>query len=97
MKALRTGIEIDPYTFWVRYRLAQVLEEQKNNEGAAEQYEIALRYGLDRDPELYTRLARLYKLMGRSGDAVSLVRKGLRIFPTNSELYRLYAEVGGAN
>jgi hypothetical protein len=33
--------------------------------------------------------------MGRSRDAVRLVQKGLRIFPTNSELYRLYAEVGG--
>jgi spermidine synthase len=94
MKALRTGIEIDPYTFWVRYRLAQVLEEQKDNNNAVQQYEIALRYGLDRDPEIYARLAKLYRLMGRSRDAERLVQRGLRIFPTNSELYRLYAEVG---
>jgi tetratricopeptide (TPR) repeat protein len=72
-----------------------VLEEQKDNANAAQQYEIALRYGLDRDPEAYTRLAKLYRLMGRSRDAVRLVQRGLRIFPTNSELYRLYGEVGG--
>ena len=96
-KALRKGIEVDPYTFWVRYRLAQILEEQKDEEGAAEQYEIALRYGFDRDPEIYSRLSRLYRSLGRPGDAARLIRTGLRIFPTNSELYRLYREATSRN
>jgi spermidine synthase len=97
IKALRAGIEVDPYTFWVRYRLAQVLEEQKNVDDAIRQYETALRYGIDRDPELYTRLARLYRSAGRTADADRLIKTAVRIFPTNLDLYRLYDEVGDAN
>jgi tetratricopeptide (TPR) repeat protein len=96
-RALRKGVEVDPYTFWVRYRLAQILEEQKDSKGAIEQYEIALRYGFDREPEIYNRLSALYKSMGRSADAARLIRTGLRLFPTNSELYRLYRESGSRN
>jgi spermidine synthase len=95
VKALETGIRIDPYTFWAHYRLAQLLEEQKDGERATEQYKLALRYGYDRDPEIYTHLARLYKAQGQVADAMSLVRTGLRVFPTNSELYRLYGEIAG--
>jgi spermidine synthase len=96
-KALRKGIEIDPYTFWVRYRLGQILEEQKDGKAAVEQYEIALRYGFDREPEIYSRLARLYTALGRNSDADRLIRTGFRLFPTNSELYRLYREAGSRN
>ena len=51
-------------------------------------------YGFDRDPEIYSRLAKLYKAEGRTEDAIKLVKTGMRIFPTNSELYRLYGEIG---
>ena len=97
VKALETGIRIDPYTFWAHYRLAQLLEEQKDHEKAVEQYKIALRYGYDRDPAIYTHLAELYRAQGRVADAASVLRTGLRIFPTNSELYRLYGEIGGGD
>jgi spermidine synthase len=97
VKALQTGIQIDPYTFWVHYRLAQLFVEQKDNESAKRHFEIAMRYGFDRDPALYSQLAKLYESEGRVGDAKGILRTGLRIFPTNSELYRLYAEVGGAD
>jgi spermidine synthase len=97
IKALRMGIEIDPYTFWVRYRLAQILEEQKDPDNAIRQYETALRYGIDRDPELYTRLAQLYRTAGRTADADRLIKVGVRIFPTNLELFRLYDKVGDRN
>ena len=81
VKALQKGLEVDAYTFWVRYRLAQLFEEQKDNKQAALQYETALRYGYDRDPEIYSRLAKLYKADGRTADAVKLVKTGMRIFP----------------
>jgi spermidine synthase len=97
IKALRTGIDIDPHTFWVRYRLAQVLEEQKDVENAMRQYETALHYGIDRDPELYIRLVRLYRTAGRNADADRLIKAGVRVFPTNLDLYRLYDEVGAEN
>ena len=36
------GLEIDAYTFWARYRWAQLLEEQNDNKQAALQYETAI-------------------------------------------------------
>jgi spermidine synthase len=94
LRALQLGLQIDGYSFWARYRLAQVLEEQNDTKQAAIQYEAALRNGYNRDPQAYVRLAKLYKAEGRTGDASKLVKKGLRIFPTNLDLYRLYAEIG---
>jgi spermidine synthase len=97
IKALTAGIQADPYTFWVRYRLARLFEEQKNNAKAIEHYEIAVHYGYDREPEAYTRLAKLYRAEGRLADAISLLKTGARIFPTDSALYRLYGEIRGVN
>jgi spermidine synthase len=97
IRVLQAGIEIDPYTFWVRYRFARLFEERKDNAKAIHHYEIALRYGYDRDPEIYSRLANLYKAEGRLKDALAVLRNGVRIFPTNPALYRLYDETRGVN
>jgi tetratricopeptide (TPR) repeat protein len=94
IKALRKGIEVDAYSFWARYRWAQLQEEQKDHKQAALQYETALRYGFDREPELYARLAKLYQTEGRTADALKLLKTGMRIFPTDPDLYRLYGEIG---
>jgi len=94
LHALEKGLEIDAYTFWARYRLAQLYEERKENKEATRQYETALKYGFDREPELYSRLAKLYQAEGRTSDAIRLLKTGMRIFPTNSSLYRLYGEIG---
>ena len=94
VQALQKGLEVDGYTFWARYRWAQLYEEEQDNELATSQYELALRYGPDRDPEIYARLAKRYKADGRTADAVKMVKTGMRIFPTNLELYRLYGEIG---
>src|SRR5688572_24263233 len=93
IKALSKGLEVDAYTFWARYRWAQLYEEQKDIAQATMHYETAIKYGFDRDPEIYIRLAKIYQAEGRTTDAARLVRTGMRIFPTNSELYRLYAEI----
>ena len=97
IRVLQAGIDIDPYTFWVRYRFARLFEERKDFAKAIHHYEIALRYGYDRDPEVYSRLANLYKAEGRLKDAVGVLQNGVRIFPTNSALYRLYGEMRGVN
>jgi spermidine synthase len=97
LNVLKKGIEVDPYTFWVRFRMARLFEEQKDNAQAIRQYEVALQYGFDRDPELYWRLAGLYKAEGRVRDAERVLRAGFRIYPTNLEIYRLYRETVGMN
>jgi spermidine synthase len=97
LRVLQAGIDIDPYTFWVRYRFARLFEERKDTAKAIHHYEIAMRYGYDRDPEIYSRLANLYKAEGRLKEARKVLENGTRIFPTNSELYRLYGEIRGVN
>jgi len=42
-QALKTSArrcQIDPYTFWARYRMARLFDEQKQNKEALEQYEL---------------------------------------------------------
>jgi tetratricopeptide (TPR) repeat protein len=97
LKALQTGIEKDPYTFWVHFRFARMFEEQKQTANAIRHYEIAARYGFDRSPEIYTRLGNVYKAEGRLREALDLLKQGRRIYPTNSEIYRLYRELDGAD
>jgi tetratricopeptide (TPR) repeat protein len=90
-------LHIDPYTFWARYRMARLFEERKQNKEALEQYELALQYAFDREPELYVKAASLYTAEGRKKDARRVIARGLRIFPTNTAIYRLYRDMAGAN
>jgi spermidine synthase len=96
-KAFKTGMEKDPYTFWVHFRMGRMFEEQQEIPQAIQHYEIASRYGFDRSSDVYVRLATLYKNNGRFGDAVSLLERGRRIFPTNLDIYRLHREFYAAN
>jgi spermidine synthase len=95
LTALQKGMEIDPYTFWIHFRLARMFEEQDKTADAIRHYEVAARYGFDRSPEIYTRLGRIYQSEGRLKEAVELLQQGRRIYPTNPEIYRLYRELDG--
>jgi tetratricopeptide (TPR) repeat protein len=95
LKALQTGLELDPYTFWARFRMGRMFEEQQQIPEAIQNYEIAAHYGFDRSPEIYTRLAGIYKREGRIDDAMDLIQTGRRIYPTNLEIDRLYRELHG--
>jgi len=97
LKTFQTALHIDPYTFWARYRMARLYEERKQNKEALEQYELALRYAFDREPELYVKAANLYNAEGRKKEARQVLARGFRIFPTNTAIYRLYRDVVGAN
>ena len=55
-----------------------------------------MRYAFDRDPDIYLKLATLYKDAGRKRDALRVLTKGRRILSTNPAIYRLYREVQGA-
>ncbi len=93
IQALQTAIEVDPYVFWAHYRMARVYEEKKDTEGAIHEYEFLVKYAYDRDPDVYVKLATLYKDAGRKSDALRVLEKGKRILPTNPAIYRLYREI----
>jgi spermidine synthase len=92
-EALQTALRIDPYSFWGRYRMARLLEAREQTEDAIEQYEFILKYAYDRDAEIYIKLATLYRNSGREDRALEVLSTGIRIFPTNVPIYRLYREV----
>ena len=58
---MEMALQIDPYVYWGHFRMARVLERNKNTEGAIKQYEFLVRYAFDRDPDVYINLANLYK------------------------------------
>jgi len=91
--ALEMALHIDPYVYWGHFRMARVFEKNKDTESAIKQYEFLVRYAFDRDPDVYLKLATLYKDAGRKRDALRVLRKGRRILATNPAIYRLYREV----
>jgi spermidine synthase len=97
LKALQTAVQIDPYSYWARFRMARVFEQKEDVENAVEQYEFIVKYAFDRDADVYVNLATLYKNSSRNEDALRVLEKGHRIFPTNVPIYRLYQEVRGGD
>src|SRR5207249_10989579 len=87
--ALEMALHIDPYVYWAHYRLARVFEKNKDTESAIKQYEFLVQYAFDRDPDVYVKLATLYKDAGRNRDSLRVLSKGARILPTNTAIYRL--------
>jgi spermidine synthase len=92
-QALETALRLDPYVYWAHFRMARVFEKNKDTESAIKQYEFLVRYAFDRDPDIYVKLATLYKDAGRKRDALRVLEKGRRILATNPAIYRLYREV----
>jgi len=97
VKALQTALELDPYIYSARYQMARLFEQGNDTENAIKQYEFLLKYAFDRDPDVYVKLATLYKNAGRLRDAERVLAKGVRILPTNPSIYRLYREVQGGS
>jgi spermidine synthase len=97
VKALQTALELDPYIYSARYQMARLFEQGNDAENAIKQYEFLVKYAFDRDPDVYVKLATLYKNAGRLRDAQRVLAKGTRILPTNPGIYRLYREVQGGN
>ncbi len=95
-QALQTALTVDPYSYWAHYRLARLFELREDSESAINEYEFILKYAYDRDAEVYLKLANLYRESNRISDALRVLKKGHRIFPTNAPIYRLYQEVQAA-
>ena len=97
VKALQTAVELDPYIYAGRYQMARLFEQGNDTENAIKQYEFLMKYAFDRDPDVYVKLATLYKNSGRLRDAERVLAKGTRILPTNPGIYRLYRELRSQN
>ena len=95
LDAFLTALELEPYSYLARFRLAEVLEERGELEGAIEHLEFLAVYALDRDAKIYTRLARMYMEKQMWADAGRVLDKGARIFPTHTEIYKLRRSLGG--
>lgn len=95
LKALQTALQMDPYIYSAHYQMARAFEQGSDNENAIREYEFLVKYAFDRDPDVYVKLANLYRNSGRPREAERVLAKGARILPTNPGIYRLYREVRG--
>jgi len=91
--AFETALEIEPYSYLAPLRLAEVEESQGNLDAAIGLLEPLTDYAVDRDPEIYVRLVELYTMVGRESDARRVAGKGRRIFPSHTEIYKLYRDL----
>ena len=88
LEALQTALDLEPYSYLARMRLAEVMEERGDTDQAIDHLEILTVYAQDRDVAIYTRLANLYIADERWDDAQRVLLKGARIFPTDTAIYR---------
>jgi tetratricopeptide (TPR) repeat protein len=94
-QAIEKALRADPYSYWAHFRLALLYERENRKPEAIERYEFLARFAFDRDPDVYLNLAALYRATGRDADALALLKTGLRMFPSDVNIYRLYRELGG--
>jgi spermidine synthase len=94
-EAIEKALRADPYSYWAHFRLALLYERENRKPEAIERYEFLARFAFDRDPDVYLNLAALYRATGRDADALALLKTGLRMFPSDVNIYRLYRELGG--
>ena len=93
--AFRTALGFEPYSYLARFGLAEMLEERGESDAAIEHLEFLTVYALDRDAQIYTRLARIYMANQMWADARRVLDKGARIFPTHTDIYKLRRSLGG--
>jgi len=89
VSALETALSFEPYSFLAHLRLAEIREDRGDTEAAIAHLEFLSVYAVDRDSEIYTRLAGIYTAAGRWDDARRVLDKGARIFPSHPEIYKL--------
>ncbi len=88
VNAFDQALELEPYSYLARLRLAEILEGRGEYEVAIDLLEFLSVYALDRDAKIYTRLANLYTETDRPSEARRILDKGARIFPTDTAIYR---------
>jgi tetratricopeptide (TPR) repeat protein len=92
IKELKQASELKPADLQSHYLLALIYTAQKDNEGAAREYEFILQSFSDEDPEnveIYGYLGQLYYSQGKYSEAVGQFEKILNINPDDANIMYL--------
>jgi len=90
--ALEQCLALDPYNFKAHLFLGVLYRHEQLWTEAQEHLEFIRRYSPDADPGTYSLLYEVYTALGQSKAAAEAVRFGLRVFPGNADLEKLYAQ-----
>jgi spermidine synthase len=85
---LLKGTLKDPYSYACNLELGELYRETHRLELAREHFETVIRLYPDSDVSVYKSLAGLYFSIGDRKSAESILRRGHRIFPDDSELQK---------
>jgi spermidine synthase len=87
--AARTYVDVlnrDPYFIDGHRVLGEIFRHAQQWNDARTQLEVVVRYAPMRDPTQYVSLADVYRNLGRTHDAQSVLDEGIRLFPGNRDL-----------
>ena len=88
LDALDRALELEPFAYLARLRLAEVFETRGDAGSAVELLEYLTVHAIDRDPEIYMRLARIHDAEGRLEESLAVLDRAARIFPTDTGIYK---------
>ncbi len=86
--AFERALDLEPYSYLARLRIAEVFEGRGEFDAAIGLLEFLSVYAPDRNVEIYTRLAHLYTQTDQISRARRVLDQGARIFPTDTTIYR---------
>jgi tetratricopeptide (TPR) repeat protein len=82
------GISKDPYSYACNLELGELYRETGSPSLARQHFEKLIQLYPDLDVTIYKSLAGIYFSLGEKGSAQSLLRKGHRMFPDDTDLQR---------
>ncbi len=83
---LLRGISKDPYSYACHLELGELYGDTGRLPLARQHFELVVRFYPDYDPAVFAVLAEVYSNLGDSHAAATILRKGLRLFPSDAEL-----------
>jgi spermidine synthase len=90
--AFLKGISKDPYSYACHLDLGELFRETGRLPLAREHFELIVRFYPDYDPTIFRSLAGVYSALGDSRSAITILRKGFRLFPDDPDLRRALPE-----
>lgn len=88
---LLRGISKDPYSYACHLELGELHRATGRVALARQDFELVVRFYPDYDPRVFSDLAAVYSDLGDSRAAAAILRKGLRVFPGDSNLEKAVA------